>query len=97
MLNSKVSPDSGGAKRATSLADALGCSFALIHKERRAKLAKNPPSTAASASSNKGPLTVISGGSIGMSSSTSVNTTANATTTMVATTMLVGDVKDKSC
>ncbi|ODV65723.1 phosphoribosyl pyrophosphokinase [Hyphopichia burtonii NRRL Y-1933] len=92
-----VSPDSGGAKRATSLADALGCSFALIHKERRAKLAKNPPSTAASASSNKGPLTVISGGSIGMSSSTSVNTTANATTTMVATTMLVGDVKDKVC
>ncbi|KAL6450569.1 SPBC3D6.06c Ribose-phosphate pyrophosphokinase 5 [Candida maltosa Xu316] len=49
-----VSPDSGGAKRATAIADALGCSFALIHKE-----------------SNKH--------------------------TMVATTMLVGDVKDKVC
>lgn len=29
-----VSPDSGGAKRSTAIADALGCSFALIHKER---------------------------------------------------------------
>lgn len=33
-----VSPDSGGAKRATAIADALGCSFALIHKERRIKV-----------------------------------------------------------
>ncbi|EME46184.1 hypothetical protein DOTSEDRAFT_70241 [Dothistroma septosporum NZE10] len=30
-----VSPDAGGAKRATSIADALGMEFALIHKERR--------------------------------------------------------------
>ncbi|PSR87030.1 phosphoribosyltransferase-like protein [Coniella lustricola] len=30
-----VSPDAGGAKRATAIADALGLSFALIHKERR--------------------------------------------------------------
>lgn len=30
-----VSPDAGGAKRATAVADALGMSFALIHKERR--------------------------------------------------------------
>ena len=29
-----VSPDAGGAKRATAIADALGMSFALIHKER---------------------------------------------------------------
>lgn len=29
-----VSPDSGGAKRAIAIADALGCPFALIHKER---------------------------------------------------------------
>ncbi|KAL9088360.1 MAG: hypothetical protein Q9159_003134 [Coniocarpon cinnabarinum] len=29
-----VSPDAGGAKRATSIADSLGMSFALIHKER---------------------------------------------------------------
>lgn len=30
-----VSPDAGGAKRATALAEALGIEFALIHKERR--------------------------------------------------------------
>ncbi|KAK3214853.1 hypothetical protein GRF29_19g1444581 [Pseudopithomyces chartarum] len=30
-----VSPDAGGAKRATAVADALGMPFALIHKERR--------------------------------------------------------------
>lgn len=33
-----VSPDSGGAKRATSIADSLGCSFALIHKESKIKV-----------------------------------------------------------
>lgn len=76
-----VSPDSGGAKRATSIADNLGCSFALIHKERRAKLPKNPPSTNATAS----PL----------ASSGSVNSVTSAS--MVATTMLVGDVKDRVC
>jgi ribose-phosphate pyrophosphokinase len=27
-----VSPDAGGAKRATKIADALGMDFALIHK-----------------------------------------------------------------
>ncbi|KAI0129462.1 ribose-phosphate pyrophosphokinase [Xylariales sp. AK1849] len=30
-----VSPDAGGAKRATAIADELGMDFALIHKERR--------------------------------------------------------------
>lgn len=30
-----VSPDAGGAKRATAIADSLGMGFALIHKERR--------------------------------------------------------------
>ena len=30
-----VSPDAGGAKRATAIADSLGMQFALIHKERR--------------------------------------------------------------
>ncbi|KAH8194817.1 hypothetical protein TruAng_011028 [Truncatella angustata] len=30
-----VSPDAGGAKRATIIADSLGMEFALIHKERR--------------------------------------------------------------
>lgn len=30
-----VSPDAGGAKRATSIADKLDVEFALIHKERK--------------------------------------------------------------
>ncbi|EAA26722.2 hypothetical protein GE21DRAFT_3234 [Neurospora crassa] len=30
-----ISPDAGGAKRATAIADSLGMEFALIHKERR--------------------------------------------------------------
>ena len=30
-----VSPDAGGAKRATSIADKLDVDFALIHKERK--------------------------------------------------------------
>ena len=32
-----VSPDAGGAKRATAIADALGMDFALIHKERKTR------------------------------------------------------------
>lgn len=30
-----VSPDAGGAKRVTSIADRLNVDFALIHKERK--------------------------------------------------------------
>ncbi|KAI0462196.1 hypothetical protein LJB42_004284 [Komagataella kurtzmanii] len=37
-----VSPDSGGAKRAIAVADQLGMSFALIHKERRYRKLINP-------------------------------------------------------
>lgn len=33
-----VSPDAGGAKRATAIADSLGMEFALIHKVRRSEL-----------------------------------------------------------
>lgn len=74
-----VSPDSGGAKRATAIADSLGCPFALIHKERRAKLPKNPPLTS-------------------MSNSHSHNHyNSQHKPTMVATTMLVGDVASKVC
>ena len=67
-----VSPDSGGAKRATSLADALGCPFALIHKERRTK--KEKPSNDSETSFTKPQIYQV-----------------------FATTMLVGDVKDKVC
>lgn len=56
-----VSPDAGGAKRATAIADTLGMAFALIHKERK----KVDPS----APFGKGK--------------------------QAATTMLVGDVKDR--
>ena len=33
-----VSPDAGGAKRATKIADSLGVSFAMIHKEKKIKI-----------------------------------------------------------
>ncbi|ORZ41108.1 phosphoribosyltransferase-like protein [Catenaria anguillulae PL171] len=36
-----VSPDAGGAKRATQIADALNLPFALIHKDRRAGLSSS--------------------------------------------------------
>ncbi|CAI4738395.1 BCN_G0048320.mRNA.1.CDS.1 [Saccharomyces cerevisiae] len=51
-----VSPDAGGAKRATAIADALELSFALIHKERRSQLLKGPPDA-----------TLTSGGSLPVS------------------------------
>lgn len=65
-----VSPDSGGAKRATSIADSLGCRFALIHKERRVKKEKS--------SHDNSPIRPHGN-------------------QYVATSMLVGDVKDKVC
>ncbi|KAH6636863.1 phosphoribosyltransferase-like protein [Chaetomium tenue] len=41
-----VSPDAGGAKRATAIADSLGLAFALIHKERRPpKISQAPKAT----------------------------------------------------
>lgn len=73
-----VSPDSGGAKRATAIADALGCSFALIHKERRIKVS---------------PQTI---GSPILSATVSMNQ-SNSMTEMVNTSMLVGDVKGRTC
>ncbi|KAK2071453.1 hypothetical protein P8C59_005877 [Phyllachora maydis] len=38
-----VSPDAGGAKRATAIADSMGMNFALIHKERRGTKASEAP------------------------------------------------------
>ncbi|KAK3308923.1 phosphoribosyltransferase-like protein [Chaetomium strumarium] len=41
-----VSPDAGGAKRATAIADSLRLAFALIHKERRSpKISDGPKAT----------------------------------------------------
>ncbi|KAF8002097.1 hypothetical protein HF325_003062 [Metschnikowia pulcherrima] len=58
-----VSPDSGGAKRATAVADALGCSIALIHKERKIRVAP----------SHLGSPILSASDSINTSNSTTVN------------------------
>lgn len=83
-----VSPDAGGAKRATAIADALKLSFALIHKERRSQLLKGPPTTTGLPMSSKPLLTTISAADMQHSSSNSK---------YVQTTMLVGDVRNKAC
>lgn len=88
-----VSPDAGGAKRATAIADSLKLSFALIHKERRSQLLKGPPSaTLTSGNTLPVPLQppIASMNSAEMHSSAS-------TSKYVQTTMLVGDVKNKTC
>jgi len=97
-----VSPDAGGAKRATAIADALELSFALIHKERRSQLLKGPPDA-----------TLTSGGTLPVSnrplvsqpitnlrrssSSSSVSSINSESSKFVQTTMLVGDVRNKVC
>ncbi|CCF57096.1 hypothetical protein KAFR_0C01010 [Kazachstania africana CBS 2517] len=85
-----VSPDAGGAKRATAIADSLELSFALIHKERRSQLLKGPPDA-----------TLTSGGSLPISAKPLVSrlnlekTVENSK--FIQTTMLVGDVRNKTC
>lgn len=88
-----VSPDAGGAKRATSIADSLELSFALIHKERRSQLLKGPPSA-----------TLSSGGTLSSNSKPLVSNVhavemqqSNSNSKYVQTTMLVGDVRNKVC
>ncbi|CEP64524.1 ribose phosphate diphosphokinase subunit PRS5 LALA0_S12e00826g [Lachancea lanzarotensis] len=93
-----VSPDAGGAKRAASLADALGISFALIHKEKRSQLPKGPPD----ASLTSGGGAAISGKPlIASMSSLALNSqemkTSGSNSRYVQTTMLVGDVRNKTC
>lgn len=108
-----VSPDAGGAKRATAIADALELSFALIHKERRSQLLKGPPD--ASLSSGGGvplspkPLVAnLNNASIAGPSSTEMrrssssasihsNASQSSASKYIQTTMLVGDVRDKVC
>lgn len=87
-----VSPDAGGAKRATAIADSLKLSFALIHKERRSQLLKGPPSatltSGALSVSSKPLVTSLHAAEMHISSSNSK---------YVQTTMLVGDVRNKVC
>ncbi|AAS52234.2 ADR314Cp [Eremothecium gossypii ATCC 10895] len=88
-----VSPDSGGAKRSSKVADALGLPFALIHKERRSQILKGPPDA-----------TLASGGGMPLSpkplisnlNSTDVKSSLGSSK-YVQTTMLVGQVRDKVC
>lgn len=77
-----VLPDAGGAKRAIKVADAVGCLFALIHKERRHKLpvAKEDPNHPR-----------------GLAAAAPVLPQQLLQRALVATTMLVGDVRDKVC
>lgn len=89
-----VSPDAGGAKRATAIADTLRMSFALIHKERRLH---QPPSSSSSSSSSS---SATAGGiptSVAMMATTSDLSINLEKKLKYATTMLVGDVKDKEC
>ncbi|KAK0670861.1 putative ribose-phosphate pyrophosphokinase [Cercophora samala] len=48
-----ISPDAGGAKRATAIADALNLPFALIHKERR------PPKFSAAGGKNMATMMLV--------------------------------------
>lgn len=83
-----VSPDAGGAKRATAIADSLKLSFALIHKERRSQLLKGPPTTTGQPITAKPLVTTLNSAAMQPSSSNSK---------YVQTTMLVGDVRNKTC
>lgn len=92
-----VSPDAGGAKRAASIADALECSFALIHKEKRSQLPKGPPdaslTSGGGASVSTKPL-ISTMSSLALSSQDMKHSSSSK---YVQTTMLVGDVRNKTC
>lgn len=115
-----VSPDAGGAKRATSIADSLELSFALIHKERRSQLLKGPPdATLTSGGSlpvspkplvtslntagiNQSITSALAGGMVGSTEMKKTNSNSSTSSTssssrFVQTTMLVGDVRNKTC
>lgn len=106
-----VSPDAGGAKRATAIADALGMPFALIHKERRRAPTSAPATNgslpAGSANPNFNHLSstprngLYSGGNSASSSYTNLAGLNRGESYGViggrrlATTMLVGNVRDR--
>lgn len=87
-----VSPDSGGAKRSSKIADALGIPFALIHKERCSQVQKNPLNASfgsdASIYSFQNPF-------ISKLDTSDIKSTHSSK--FVHTTMLVGDVRGKVC
>ncbi|VEU23033.1 DEKNAAC104212 [Brettanomyces naardenensis] len=100
-----VSPDAGGAKRAAAIADSLGLQFALIHKERRQRVAEHPVTAVSMGPYLLAPVASTDdlivgpavGSNTGSNSDTSINKNASNSDTIVATTMLVGDVQGKVC
>ena len=107
-----VSPDAGGAKRATAIADALELSVAIIHKEKRSQLPKGPPDATLTSgvSLSSKPLIAHSSADDTVNSNNnqvpilSVNGASTGSTNLstksskyIQTTMLVGDVRDKIC
>ncbi|CCE66223.1 hypothetical protein TPHA_0P00650 [Tetrapisispora phaffii CBS 4417] len=91
-----VSPDAGGAKRAAAIADALKLSFALVHKERRSQLLKGPPGATLTSGGVGGALSISTKPLLKQEELRDVKRVAS-TPTIVQTTMLVGDVRNKVC
>ncbi|QPG74300.1 hypothetical protein FOA43_001626 [Brettanomyces nanus] len=100
-----VSPDAGGAKRATAIADSLGLQFALIHKERRQRVVEHPITAVSLGPYALAPISSSDNlivHSPAQNSSTSNNSDSNGNSNnsaekVVATTMLVGDVQGRVC
>jgi ribose-phosphate pyrophosphokinase len=81
-----VSPDAGGAKRASSIADRLGVEFALIHHKKEKRL--NPIATGGSTNSSFPANSSFTAGSTGPGS-------VNGEAVVEKMEILVGDVQGK--
>ncbi|CCK72481.1 ribose phosphate diphosphokinase subunit PRS5 KNAG_0K01160 [Huiozyma naganishii CBS 8797] len=98
-----VSPDAGGAKRATAVADALELSFAMIHKERRSQLLKGPPDATLTSGADIPSKPLLQhnpppAGAPALHRSGSSSSVSSASSSkFVQTTMIVGDVRGKTC
>ena len=93
-----VSPDAGGAKRATAIADALELSVAIIHKEKRSQLLKGPPDATLTSGVPLSSKPLIAHNSAnGKVPVLSANELSAESTKYIQTTMLVGDVRGKVC
>ncbi|KAF6013516.1 hypothetical protein HII13_001333 [Brettanomyces bruxellensis] len=100
-----VSPDAGGAKRAAAIADSLSMQFALIHKERHQRSTEKPVTAIGLGSCALAPTAstdnlIITSTNDGQSVASTIDDSSNtscAGENVVATTMLVGDVQNKTC
>lgn len=90
-----VSPDAGGAKRATAIADSLKLSFAMIHKERRSQLLKGPPDATLTSGVSIPNKPLLTQDTLKRTISNSSNSSSSSR--FVQTTMLVGDVRNRIC